>query len=109
MLKLVGVVHKRAGMSTEEFRQYWLETHAPIVAKIPGLRKYTLVYANAGLDGTPPPFDGLAEMWFDDEASLEMAMASPEVGAAMADNKNLLDEDRLQILVAEDVSIISGD
>jgi len=50
---------------------------------------------NASADGTPPPFDGLAELWFDDEASLEKAMATPEVGAAIADNRDFLDEERL--------------
>jgi uncharacterized protein (TIGR02118 family) len=108
MLKLVCVVHKRAGMSTDDFRQYWLETHGPIAAKIPGLRKYTQVYAHAGPDGSSPPFDGLAELWFDDESALEAAMASPEIGAASADNKNFLDEERLQIFVAEEVPMALG-
>ena len=105
MLKLVCVVHKRAGMDTEDFRRYWRENHGPIAAKIPGLRKYTQVYANAGPGGSPPPFDGLAELWFDDESSLERAMASPEIEAATADNKNFLDEKRLEIFVAEEASI----
>ena len=105
MVKLVCVVHKRTGMDTEDFRRYWRETHGPIAARIPGLRKYTQVYANASPDGTPPPFDGFAELWFDDEPSLERAMASPEIEAASADNKNFLDEERLQIFVAEEVAI----
>ncbi|MFT5502023.1 MAG: hypothetical protein ACI88G_002164 [Woeseiaceae bacterium] len=37
MIKLVCVVHKRAGMNTDDFRRYWREIHGPIAARIPGL------------------------------------------------------------------------
>ena len=109
MVKLVVVVHKRPDMEVEDFRRYWRETHGPIAAKIPGLRKYIQNYVNASLVGDPPPFDGIGELSFDDEPSLERAMASPEIAAATADNKNFLDEERLQAFVVEEVPIISGD
>jgi uncharacterized protein (TIGR02118 family) len=108
MIKLVVVVHKRPDMEVEDFRRYWRETHAPIAARIPGLRRYVQNFVDASLVGTPPSFDGIAELVFDDEASLERAMASPEIEAATADNKNFLDEERLQAFVVEEVPISSG-
>ena len=49
----------------------------------------------------------LAELWFDDEPSLARAMGSSEIAAATADNRNFLNEERLQIFVAEETPIIS--
>ena len=106
MVKIVFIAHKRSDMDQEEFRRYWRETHAPIAAKIPGVRKYIQNYANIGFDGTPPPFDGFVEFWFDDEASLERSIESPEGEAALADLRNFLDIERLQSFSVEEVTII---
>ncbi|HID04972.1 MAG TPA: hypothetical protein EYP20_04110 [Aigarchaeota archaeon] len=39
MIKLMYILKRREGMSREEFREYWLKNHAPIVLKMPKLRK----------------------------------------------------------------------
>jgi uncharacterized protein (TIGR02118 family) len=39
MTKVVYVLFKKAGMSREEFRGYWKETHAPIAKEMPGLKR----------------------------------------------------------------------
>jgi len=38
MIKYVTVLFRREGMSREEFSNYWRNTHAPILQRIPGLR-----------------------------------------------------------------------
>ncbi len=106
MIKMVFLVHKRSDMDTEEFSRYWRETHAPIGAKLPGLRKYVQNHSIAAPDGTPAPYDGFAELWFDDVASLEHAMESPEGQAAVADTKNFLDLDRMQTFSVDEVTVI---
>lgn len=106
MIKVIFLVHRRSGLSREEFRRYWKETHAPIASKIPGLRKYTQHHAVSGPDGTAPPYDGFAEMWWDDAGSLETALGSSEGMAAVADIENIVDVDRQQVFYVEQHSIV---
>ena len=105
MIKLVIIGHKKRGMDADEFREYWRETHGPITSKIPGLQKYVLNFAITPPDGTPPPCDGFAELWFDDVQALEKAFASPEGQAAAADAENFSDSERTETFIVEQVDI----
>jgi uncharacterized protein (TIGR02118 family) len=40
MIKYVTVLSRRAGLSREEFSNYWRNTHAPILREIRGLMGY---------------------------------------------------------------------
>ena len=100
MTKLVVFLNKRAGISRDEFRRYWREVHGPLGAKMPGVRKYIQNHAVA--DGAP--FDGFAEMWFDDTATMQAAFASPESAAAGADAANFLE--KTQLMVVEEVTVL---
>jgi uncharacterized protein (TIGR02118 family) len=71
MLKMMFLAYRRAGMDAEEFQRYWREIHAPIASKIPGLRKYVQNHSARASDGSDPPYDGIAEMWFEDATSFE--------------------------------------
>ena len=78
MWKLTFCLRRRPGMSVEEFQRYWRETHAPLVAERAatlGIRRYVQTHTTdldgvhaafqARNDGSPEPFDGVAELWFD--------------------------------------------
>ena len=57
--------------------------------------------------GDPPPtFDGVAEIWFDDEGSLLAARGSPEWAASTADEAHFVDPQLYGYLVAEEHDII---
>ncbi|MET0547038.1 MAG: EthD family reductase [Caulobacterales bacterium] len=84
MYAIVGVLKRPDHWSREKFRTWWLEEHAEIAKKLPGLRRYTVhppAHAfnpvSGALDGEPS-HDGLAFLWFDDKAAAEAAFASPE-------------------------------
>ena len=106
MIKMVFLVHKRQDMDAEAFRRYWRETHGPIAAKLPGLRKYVQNHSILDPDGTPPPYDGFAEMWFDNRESMEQALASPEGQATIGDTANFLDTLRMQSFIVDEVDIV---
>ena len=77
MIKVIAVLHKRADMSREEFVRYWRDVHAPLVKKMPGLRRYVINPAlEAHPKGAPLAFDGVAELWFDDAAAVQAGFAS---------------------------------
>ncbi|MBI5614652.1 MAG: EthD domain-containing protein [Gammaproteobacteria bacterium] len=89
MIKLVYCLRKRADVSAGDFHRYWLETHGPLVrgfAAAIKARKYIqshtiLPEINALFvesRGLAAPYDGITEVWWDDEAALQAGMASPE-------------------------------
>ncbi len=106
MLKIVFLVHKRADIDAQEFRCHWRETQGAIGAKIPGVRKYVQNHTIADPDGSTPPYDGFAEMWFDNKEAFEQAMATPEAQAAIADLPNFLDVERMQSFVVDEINIV---
>lgn len=76
MVKLVALLRRRDGLSTEEFNRWWIRDHAPIAKQLPGLRGYRI---NLAVGGPEPvlPYDGTAELWFDSVEAMEAAFATP--------------------------------
>jgi uncharacterized protein (TIGR02118 family) len=101
MIKLTFCLRRLPHLSRAEFQHYWLETHAPLVAaraKTLGIVRYAQVHAgfdalNAGIRASrdaPEPYDGIAEIWLESEAT--MAAAGQNPGAADAARELLEDE-----------------
>lgn len=93
-------------MNLDDFRRYWRDEHSGVGSALPGLRKYVQNHVASTLDGSLPPCDGFAELWFDDMESLNRALTSPQGQAAMVDSENFLDVERIQTFVVEEVTII---
>lgn len=79
MIKLTSCVRREAGLSWEALSTDWRDVHAPLVrshAKVLGIRRYVRVRTvqdrariarmQSRDGGSPEPFDGIAELWFDD-------------------------------------------
>ena len=68
MIKIISVVKRRADMEVDAFQNYWLNVHADIVLRVPGIRRYvqshTLI---AGYRKGEPAADGIAELWLDEK------------------------------------------
>jgi uncharacterized protein (TIGR02118 family) len=62
----------------EAFEAYYLGTHLPLAAAIPGLGRSEVSKALPGPDGSAPPFYRLFEAWFDSPAHLAAVSATPE-------------------------------
>ena len=107
MVKLVYCVRRKPGLSREEFIRYWAEVHAPIGARIPGLRKLVHSYALAAPgDIRPADFDGMAELWFDDERAIIEARHSAEWAASTDDEANFVDGTWTAYFVSEERQIL---
>ena len=110
MIKSLSLLTRKPGMSVEAFRKVWLEEHAPMVRSVPEVRRYVLTFplAEPTRPDVPTPdvkCDAIAELWFDDLASLQKAGAS----AAM---KRVTDNGALYLgsiksFVLEEVRIIT--
>ncbi len=108
MVKIIYVFNRKDDMSVEEFQRHWRETHGPIAARIPGVRRYvqnhTLPEQYAAKH--PPAYDGVAELWFDDLESMRAAFASPENQAAREDEKNFIDHSKAFLIIAEEKLVV---
>ena len=88
MYHIVFLVTRRADMTQDEFIAYWINQHTPLTAKLPGLRSYRCYPMIGQMDGPKPPFDAVAYIAFDDEASCRAALESEEFTTALADAPN---------------------
>jgi len=39
MIKTVGLLTRKSGWTREQFTKHWVELHAPLAHKVPGLRR----------------------------------------------------------------------
>jgi uncharacterized protein (TIGR02118 family) len=103
MVRLVFLLRRQPHLSLDEFQDYWRNVHAPLVAshqRALGLLRYVQVHAiddelnaraNAQRDGVmEPPYDGVAELWWESEEELVASGATPEgrrAGAALLEDE----------------------
>jgi len=77
-VKLVVLLKRKAGIPLENFRQYGLKVHAPVMAMLPGVRRYLQCHTRDGFYVFgEASFDGAEMLWFDSMDSLARAMSSP--------------------------------
>ena len=72
----------------EAFERHYVDTHVPLIDKIPYLQRFEAGRVIGTLDGAEPPYYRIAELWFDGQAALGDALASPEGQATVADVSN---------------------
>ena len=83
----IEVIMFRNDQSLEEQQQWWIEKHAPIARRMPGLRNYVLNVAARGPAGEEPEICGTAVLVFDSPAAAAAAFASDEGKAGAADTR----------------------
>ena len=84
----------------ETFARYYVDVHAPLVRKLPGLRRYEYGRALANLDGSPPDFFWSITLVFDNVDAMHAAFASVEGQATIDDMPNFITGTR-QAVVSE--------
>ena len=91
MLKFIGFIKRKEGMSLEDFSSYWRYKHAALIAATPGLRRYVQNHVlPESLAHHEPAADGSAEAWFDDMAAFQAAIETDAWKAAVADAPNFI-------------------
>jgi uncharacterized protein (TIGR02118 family) len=84
MIKMIGTAYKRDDFTSEEFMRYWLDVHAPISARAPGIRGYVVSEVIRKIQGELET-EAFVEQWFDDEEAVARSSASPELAEAWED------------------------
>ncbi len=112
MIALIVAARRRADYTREEFVRYWTERHAPLVLSVPEfarhLKRYVLHPYADGSDGDAlvlgalPEYDGVGELWFDDQASMIAAFNEPRyLEIIRPDEDVFLDRDGCMTFVTE--------
>ena len=83
MIKVMSLMKRKDGMAFSEFRKWLLDEHVAFARNLPGLKKYT---ANALINENPDaPYDGITELFFEDEGAMSAAFATDAGKAAGGD------------------------
>ncbi len=79
-------------MSADEFRRYWLETHAPLVrANFARLRSYEINIVTGTIEGAPF-VNGLAELYWENREAFLRDISSPAGKRVLEDVRNFASE-----------------
>ncbi|MDI1269946.1 MAG: EthD domain-containing protein [Polaromonas sp.] len=98
LLKRISTLRRPDGMSEADFRHEWC-VHGEFVKKMPGVSAYrqNVIIERERVKGTPCdykelPMDGIVELWFESEETLETAFSSEAGQRTMAHAKTFLSE-----------------
>jgi uncharacterized protein (TIGR02118 family) len=107
MIKLIALLKRKPGISREAFNQRWLNEHTKLSSKMPGLLGYRVNLATEyqpGGKGVEPPYDGTAELWWENIEEMEAAFNSP-MGIAAGKDADEFCEIRLHIYTEEHIVV----
>ncbi|HXA72927.1 MAG TPA: EthD domain-containing protein [Acidimicrobiales bacterium] len=121
MIKLTFAVRRRTDIDPVEFHSYWRDQHGPLVRSLQpvlGIRRYVQTHrletplndvlraSRSALE----PFDGVAELWWDDLDALVAATSSPEGSAAgrtlLEDEARFIDLEHSALWLGQEIEII---
>lgn len=121
MIKLTFAVRRRSDIDPVEFHSYWRDQHGPLVRSVQpvlGIRRYVQTHrletplndvlraSRSALE----PFDGVAELWWDDLDALVAATSSPEGSVAartlLEDEVRFIDLEHSALWLGEEIEII---
>lgn len=120
-MKIVFCLKRRQNLTRKEFQDYWLNVHGPLVRKHMGvlrIARYVQIHTRNGdmteklraFRGSPEPFDGIAEIWYNNEGALETLANDPDARAASRelreDELKFVDLSRSPIWIGDEREII---
>jgi uncharacterized protein (TIGR02118 family) len=109
VIKTIGLLTRKDGLTREEFVRHWFEVHAPLAHAVPGVRRYVQSHiveerTRPDIPATDVAIDGIAELWYDDRAAMERANRTPEAKRLHADGALFIG--RIKSFVVEEKVII---
>ena len=109
MIKVLSLLTRKPGLSREDFVRHWRDIHGPLAHGVPGIRRYVqshIAGTRTRLDIAESDFeiDGIAELWYDDEAALRDSAATPEAKRLYADGALFIG--RIKTFIIDEQEII---
>ncbi len=111
MIKVLSLLTRKEGLTHEAFVKHWLEIHGPLARAVPGIRRYVQSHirgrrTRADIPETDVEVDGIAELWYDDEAAMRRSAATPEAQRLYADGALIIG--RIKSFIVEEKEIIGS-
>jgi uncharacterized protein (TIGR02118 family) len=98
--KAVILLRRRADMTPDEFKQWWLHEHAPLAAQLPGVRRIVFNAADDDSANADDGVDGVSELWFDSHEAFTAAYAT-DLGKQVAADSMAHVRGRTRLFVTE--------
>jgi len=106
MVKIVIFFKRKSGMSVEDFQNHWRTTHADIIVRLPGIRRYVQSHVLASAyRKSEPVYDAVAESYFDDTKAMKALAKTPEYAAVLADEPNFIDRASMASIITDEYVI----
>ena len=113
MIKVSAFLTRRPDLTHEQFGQYWKDKHASLVMSLDSftssVRRYIQQHSVDNVPGALPiaPYDGVAELWFDDLSSALTTFAHQDFASIVAkDEENFLDRTKTVIFLSSESRIV---
>ena len=122
-MKVIYCLRRLPTLTPEQFQNHWLKVHGPLVRahqRVLRITRYVQVHTSYGplLDklrgfrGSPEPYDGVAEIWYESRQALESLGRDPEARDVsrklLEDERRFVDSNRSPIFIAEEHVIIGA-
>lgn len=106
MVKIVIFFKRKPAMSVEDFQQHWRTTHADIIVRLPGIRRYVQshVLPTAYRRGEPV-YDGVAESYFDSTQAMKELSKTSFYEAVLADEPNFIDRPSMNSIITDEIVV----
>jgi hypothetical protein len=102
VIKLVALLKRKPGLTPEQFREHWLEHHAPLIAGTPELARHLVRYEQLIADTGTPGYDGVTIQWLESRAAFEAFVAEPAyLELVYPDEERFLDRDATVWMITE--------
>lgn len=123
MIKISFCLRRRTGLSHEQFLDYWQNDHGTLVRQYKAvlrISRYAQFHGDFGpitskliaFRGSPEPYDGIAEIWYESRSALESLGRDPAARDASRllreDEKRFVDLKNSPIFAGEEIALISG-
>jgi uncharacterized protein (TIGR02118 family) len=107
MNKIIFVVHRREGVSLDEFLREWSsERHVSLVQALPGLTRFLQNHVVPDPEQGAPFCDGVGELWFESADAVPQALQSQEFAAVVEQAQSFVDFDRTGMVVVNEKDIL---
>ncbi len=106
MLKYLITIHRRPGLSHEEFSRHWREVHGPLVMRTPEVCRHFVGYVQNHVQ-QPGEWDGVAEVHYPDEHARAAMLAEPLYRSLIVpDEERFQDRSRSRLIAVEATTML---
>ena len=121
MIKVLGLLKRKPGVSEAEFHRHWREGHGDLTMRIPGMKECVRKYVQTHRIKNPLPglerythsamdYDGVVEMWFDSFEDLRKfyaILSDPTACKELREDEDTFIDGKstVSLMVAEEVPI----